>query len=299
MPRNRTRTPSSLAIAAVLISVCPAVAIAAQAQDDDIEEPTPADPLLAGPDVGASAAKLTLVQRDFSGEFQRLDRHPAEAALELVLDHYAVEDMAQADIQAILLERQRVLDDLVVNRLDLLVKLSNGGNERDRAEAIRALRQAMAPIAQKGAFGDRIRQHLPADAAAEHERLQREYTRAATEHRVELLKAEDPGARQRGLRLRAQAIEILVSLGDEVKRAYERTLVQDAERLESLIRMLDLSPEQEGKVRAIVREYGEKTLINKEAKDDDMGRLGVFLRVAAELTPEQRQKLMAYTRGEQ
>lgn len=298
MLRTRNRTPSSLAIAAVLISVCPAVAVAAQTRDEDVEEPVSADPLLAGPSVDSGQTKLTLVERDFSGEFQRLDRHPAEAALDLVLERYAVDESARLAIQAVLLERQRVLDDLVVNRLDLLVKLSNGGNERDRAEAIKALRQAMAPIAQKGALGDRIRRNLPADAAAEHERLQREYTRAAIGHRVELLKAENPGSRQRGLRLRAQAIEILVSLGDEVKRAYERTLVQDAERLESIIRMLDLSPEQEGKVRAIIREYGEKTLINKETEDDEMGRLGVFLRVAAELTPEQRRTLMAYTRGE-
>jgi len=62
--------------------------------------------------------------------------------------------------------------------------------------------------------------------------------------------------------------------------------------------MLKLSPEQEGKVREIIQQYGEKTLLSKEARDDASSRLAVFLEVAAELTREQRRKLLEHVRGE-
>lgn len=288
--RFANRTPTSLAIAAVLMAACPSLAM--QQQDED-------DPsLLSGPAVDAESERATLVRRDFSGEFQRLERHPAEAALDLVRESYAIEQVQSDAIEAILAERRKVLDDLVIDRLDVLIKLANGGNDADRAEAIAVLRRAMAPIMRKGQLGDRIRRHLSVDASSEHQRLEREYLDAAIEDRVALLEAEDGGMGQRGLRLRAQAIEMLVGLGAEVKGAYERTIVQQGQRVDELIALLTLSPEQEGKVRRIIQEYGEKTLLNKEARDDASSRLAVFLEVAAELTPEQRRTLLEHARGE-
>ncbi len=288
--RFANRTPTSLAIAALLMAACPSLAMQ-QEEDDD-------KPLLAGPSVDIQAEHTTLVHRDFSGEFQRLDRHPAEAALDLVRERFAIdEDSAQA-IDAILAERRKTLDDLVVDRLDVLIKLSNGGNDEDRAEAIAVLRQAMGPIARKGQLGDRIRRHLPTDAATEHQRLEREYLEAAIEDRVALLQAEGGTMGERGLRMRARAIEMLVGLGAEVKGAYERTIVQQGQRVDELIALLNLSPDQEGKVRRIIQEYGEKTLLSKEARDDASSRLAVFLEVAAELTPEQRRTLLERARGE-
>lgn len=287
--RFANRTPTSLAIAAVLMAACPSLAM--QHEEDEA-------PLLSGPTVEANAERATLVRRDFSGEFQRLEHHPAEAALDLVREKFTIEEAPSQAIEAILAERRTALDDLVIDRLDVLIKLSNGGNDSDRAEAIAVLRRAMAPIARKGQLGDRIRRHLPTDAATEHQRLEREYLEAAIEDRVALLQAEQAGMGEHGLRLRARAIEMLVGLGAEVKGAYERTIVQQGQRVEELIAMLTLSPEQEGKVRQIIQRYGEKTLLNKEARDDDKSRLAVFLEVAAELTPEQRRTLLEHVRGE-
>ena len=160
MTRSRSRsihrTPTSLGIAAVLMSVCPAFALSDHSQERD-----ETDSLLAGPAIGEETTRPTLVQRDFSGEFQRLDRHPAEAAFDLVIDRYDVDVAGRDAIAAIMHERRMVLDELVIDRLDLLIKLSNGGNERDRARAIAALRQALAPISRRGTLGDRIREHLP------------------------------------------------------------------------------------------------------------------------------------------
>jgi len=225
--RFANRTPTSLAIAAALMAACPALAMQQQDEDDP--------PLLSGPVVDAEAERATLVRRDFSGDFQRLERHPAEAALDLVREiHHLNEEQAKA-IDAILTERRRVLDELVIDRLDVLIKLANGGSDADRAEAIAVLRRAMAPIMRKGQLGDRIRRHLPTDAATEHQRLEREYLDAAIEDRVELLEAENGGMGERGLRLRARAIEMLVGLGAEVKGAYERTIVQQGQRVEELI----------------------------------------------------------------
>ena len=280
--------PTSLAIAAVLMSACPGLAMQ---QDED-------PPLLSGPTVTTANERPTLVRRDFSGEFQRLERHPAEVALDHVLDRYSVDQPTRDAIDSILSERRQALDELVIDRLDLLIKLSNGGNEQDRAEAVRALRQAMAPITRKGRLGDRIRALLPTDAATEHQRLEREYVEATIDDRIALLEAEQMQGADRGLRMRAQAIEMLVGLGAEVRGAYERTLVQKGERLDELLATLKLSPEQDGKVRAIIGQYTEKTLLNKEARDDAQARTNVFLEVAAELTPEQRRTLLKQVRGQ-
>jgi hypothetical protein len=292
LPTNRfaRRTPTSLAIAALLLAACPSLAM--QVEDDDPK------PLLAGPSVDARPDHASLVHRDFSGQFLRLDRHPAEAALDLVRERFAPDEDSVQAIEAILAERRKTLDDLVVDRLDVLIKLSNGGNEDDRAEAIAALRQAMAPIARKGQLGDRIRRHLSAEAATEHQRLEHEYVEAAIEDRVAMLQAEGGAMAERGLRMRARAIETLVGLGAEVKGAYERTIVQQGQRIDELIALLKLSPEQDGKVRRIIQEFGEKTLLSKEARDDASSRLAVFLEVAAELTPEQRRTLLEHARGE-
>ncbi len=291
--RFATRTPTALAIAAVLMAACPSLAM--QQDDDD----TPDKPLLAGPTVGADASKPTLVRYDFSGEFQRLERHPAEAALDLIRERADLDDATQAAIEAILNERRKILDELVIDRLDLLIKLGNGGDDRDRNEAIAALRQAMAPLAVKGPLGERIREHLPADAAKEHERLEKQYVRASVADRLALLEAEDTGERRpRGLRMRAQAIETLVGLGAEVRGAYERTLVQDGQQLETLLNSLNLSPEQDGKVRAIIAQYTDKALLDKKSRENDGTRMAVFLRVAAELTAEQRRTLIESARGE-
>jgi hypothetical protein len=292
MPLNHgrftTRTPTSIAIAAFLVAACPSLAMQQEADEK---------PLLSGPSVD-DQTELTLVNRNFSGEFQRLDRHPAEAAYQLIRSRYAIAPENAAEIEEALQERRTVLDELVIDRLDLLIKFSNGGNDKDWSEAIAAVRKAMAPLAMKGMLGDRIRRHLPSDAAAEHQRLEREYVRAAVADRIELLRAEArDGEVVRGIGLRAHAIETLVGLGAEVKAAYERTLVQEGERLESLISSLNLSPEQEGKVRQIIGEYTDAALADRKTLENDGARLAVFLRVAAELDADQRRILIEYARG--
>lgn len=281
------RRPTSLAIAAVLMSACPTLALP---QDED-------PPLLSGPTVASTDQKPTLVQRDFTGSLTRLERHPAEAALDHVLDRFSIDEPTKEAIEAILSERRMALDELVVDRLDLLIKLSNGGDQADRAESVRALRQALAPITRKGRLGDRIRALLPEQAASEHQRLEAEYVQAAIDDRIQLLSSEQMGGPERGLRMRAQAIEMLVGLGAEVRSAYERTLVQRGEELDALIASLNLSPEQDGKVRAIIQAYTEKALLDKDVREDGTARTNVFLQVAAELTPQQRRKLLDHVRG--
>lgn len=289
MAHKTAHTLTPLALAAVLLSACPGLA---QISED------PPVPILTGPKVNHEQAPATLVRRDFSGILQRLERHPAEAALDLVLESTGIDADRASAIEAVLAERRRVLDDLVIDRLDLLIKLSNGGAEADRAEAMAALREALAPLARGGALGDRIREHLPEPAAREHARLENEYMRAAIEDRRAMLESEVERASQRGIRVRARAIETLVLLGAEVRAAYERTIVLEAQRIEELIALLQLSPEQEGKVRRIIQAYSERTLLDKDARRDDQQRLGVFLEVAAELTPQQRRKLLEHVRGE-
>lgn len=310
---------SALAVAAVLLSACPGLAwpqadvqdsppgpngAPAQADAQDTSQATDrADAqggsgLLAGPSIEHVPAPPTLVQRDFAGRIVRLPGHPAQAAAELLLERNdQVSAPARQAIDAILAERRRALDELVIDRLDLLLALRDSPSQQARGQAIADLRRALAPLASQGDLGQRIRACLPEPLAAEHLRLEQEYRNALVEERLETLRRERPDSPAGLLRLRARAIENLLMLGEELRAAYDRTIVQQGEDFEALLARLALTPEQEGKVRAIVGRYAQRALLDAQVREDRSARVRVFLEVAAELTPDQRRVLLDHVRG--
>lgn len=82
-------------------------------------------------------------------------------------------------------------------------------------------------------------------------------------------------------------------LGDEVKRSYEAMIAEGKERLERVIGELQLTPQQEERVRAIVTEFGQKTKLNPSGGE----RARLFAEIASELTPEQRRRAFDLLRG--
>jgi Spy/CpxP family protein refolding chaperone len=83
---------------------------------------------------------------------------------------------------------------------------------------------------------------------------------------------------------RAMAMQ-LDTLRFEIQRSVERVTGERRDRMDSIVRELDLTPEQEAKVTALLRQRGEAM-----RNDDPAARREIMRAIAEELTPEQREK---------
>lgn len=74
----------------------------------------------------------------------------------------------------------------------------------------------------------------------------------------------------------------------EIRRSIERVTGERRSRIDEVVSSLGLSPEQEGKVRAIIRDHSAKI---RESENPRLARMEMMRALQAELTPEQRQTL--------
>jgi hypothetical protein len=247
---------------------------------------------LAGPAVGAqagTAAKPTLVQRDFGGTLVRLDVPPAEAAVKLI----ELDPPTRARVDAILLARSALLDELVTNNLELLAQLQGaraGGGEDQTRAAMKQLMDKAEPLRARGPLIDELAAVLPADKAAQARSLTEEYMRAAISQRME----KASGGKALSVRERARAMreaareEALAMIGQEIRRSYERTVGQRSSDFEALLKDLGVTPEQESKIRKIVQD----AFLANYGKTSADERTKAFWSVYAELNDEQRQRVV-------
>lgn len=270
---------------------------AAPAQPTSAPAATPADPApLKGPSATTPDAKPSLVRRDFSGKIIRLDMQPAEAAVQLL--NLGEPDRAKVD--AILLDRSKILDQIVTDNLELLVKLQGAresGNAQLLAQLTRDLADKAAPLAKRGPLATELMGVLPKAQGDELKRLVQEYFKAIVDEDLAKPASErEPSdmsapARDNGPDSRARAMrnEVLAMTGVEIKRAYDRTIGSQARDFDQMIRDLNLTPEQESKVRQLVGESFQKTY----GKATPQERSRVFWKVYEVLDPAQKQALIA------
>lgn len=84
-------------------------------------------------------------------------------------------------------------------------------------------------------------------------------------------------------------------LGIEIRRSIERVTGERLDRIDMLTKVLDLTPEQQGKVREILRRGSEAV---RNARDRRAARREMMQSLAAELSPEQREKLREFMGAE-
>lgn len=237
---------------------------------------------LRGPAVETKVAPVTLIERDFQGNMRRLDVPAEEAALsKLVLS-----ESEKQGTERILTERAAVLDGIVGGNIELLLRLSTAkeaGNRTELQKVIKELFKALEPLRQRGKLVDELAGELTESNAAELRRLTREYW-------MHVIDEEHAKAPKGTRRAEIQTRELLTAVGMEVKRAYETRISGKQEELEQLITELELTPEQEGKVRAIALDFAQKSLL----KPTGAQKRELFLRLNKELTPAQRMKLLKH-----
>jgi hypothetical protein len=264
------------------------------------DQPAPAkdETPLKGPTVATPSARPTLVQRDFAGKVIRLEMSPAEAAVKLL----KLDDATRAKVDAVIQERSALLDKIVTDNLELLVKLQGARENPDQKEygrLTRELAEKSTPLAQRGALAVELAGVLPADANTELKRLIQEYWKAIVDEdtakpasqrepsemdQPPSAPASDPAAKREAMR-----DEVRKMTGLEVKRAYERTIGARARDFDALIKDLNLSPEQESKIRKIVGDSFQKTYGKETAQE----RSRIFWLVYQALDADQQKALIA------
>ncbi len=271
------RTAAFTLIAAVGLS---ALAPAASAQSDTTDAP------LSGPRVTPRDAEPTLVERDFGGRLKRLEADPVLAAL----DKLTLDADTRARVDAVIAERNAIVDRLVQDHFKTIVELHNArqADERDKVrELLRELAGYARPLLSRGSLADEVRPLLPEDQRQQFSSMLSEYRSAALTDRMG---GGDTGPAMS--RAQAATTELLTGFGQEIKRAYDRTFNARKAEFDKLLETLNLTPEQDAKVRGIVVDQFQKSQGQSSPRD----RRRMFMQIYRVLDAEQRSTLMARLR---
>jgi hypothetical protein len=279
------------------------------------------DDAMRGPSVKESPKPLTLVKRDMSGNLERLDARPEQAAIGL-LGLSAEEKKAP---EKVLTDRFTAVTKLLQEHYDLFLKLQGARQSGAKPSEVRPLMREMHDYAQPlldNPLEDQVEATLPEGKRAEFGRLVDEYKR--------VIAAEEPGGmgagngtgggKGRGTgegagkdEMKPDAPSVGKAPGNgpipprvemnllmrEMGRALNAMVTERKERLAELLKAVDATPEQEGQITAIVRAAAESNRAAgagiKERTPEE--KLAVWEKIMAVLTPEQRAKAREMRRG--
>lgn len=224
-------------------------------------------PILKGPSVAEQRAPSSLIEKDFAGKIRRLEVTPEEAAVERL----TLSTEAREKVATVLHARWAIIDKAVKENVESLLRFDAARRTGDRREMVALLRkfaQELKPLRDRGTLREEIRGVLPEDQRADFDWMCDEYTEAliAEAQQEAQSKGEPSGDTQARIR------EGLLVIGQELKRSYDRLVTGGQRELEEAIKLLDLTPEQEGEVRRLVSQFAADTKLNP--------------------TPEQRRKLL-------
>jgi hypothetical protein len=260
------------------------------------------------------AASRTLVRREFDGRLIRLDVRPEQAALDLL-------DLTPAQREAtgkILAERFAACTRMATDNYELFLALqaarqggaggppgpsqagaTGAGQSGERAQLmslVRRFREAGQHLLTPS-LADTLSAALDAERARGLHQLCDEYIRALADEDTATRSPDAQGApggqpRQGPLAARVRVETNL--LIREVARSFGSLVASRRDRTEELLKAIEPeSPEQEAKIRATIRTMGEKGGLTPT--NEQRGEL--IRAVMAELSPEQRRRLLAHLRG--
>ncbi|MFN9133040.1 MAG: hypothetical protein ACK5XO_10220 [Phycisphaerales bacterium] len=245
--------------------------------------PGEGEPSLGGPKVAPGADRPTIVERDVTGKVKVLEISPPEAAL----TRLKLDDATREKVDRILAERAKLLDVLVRDNLLLLVELDGArqAGDQDRVrEGLRTLTEASEPLRRRGRLLTELQAALPKEQGEQLRTMIGEYMQARIADEQAAASAE--GASFDGRRFLTE--ETLRTVGNEVRRSYERVVGQAAADFDALLQELALSPEKEAEVRSAVMDLNSRYA----GKVPSAEYARVYLKVYSQATPEQRQVLL-------
>lgn len=231
----------------VLVCVCSIVALAGVASGRG--EPGGSD-LLRGPGAPASEPARTLVERDASGKVKRLEVTPEEAAVDLIKP--SLDEAARGRVESILAERAARWDAFTRENYREIVELSNGGKGPEKVRAVMAMLARAPELRDMDGLRTRLAEAMPSEQAEAFRGLLDGYRKAVGDE----IRAEAAASGVGAQKLVAE--EAFRSFGREIKRSFEREASMGQARLEAGMKALNLSPDDELKVRNILIEHAQK-----------------------------------------
>ncbi|MEZ6232815.1 MAG: hypothetical protein R3B68_01380 [Phycisphaerales bacterium] len=282
-PTRRSRTPA-LAAHALLISLCGSPVLA-QPGDTAPDQADP--PILRGPSVEPAAHADSLIRLAYDGRVQRLeDIRPEVAALEL-LD---LSDQTRAALDALIQERAAFLDQAVLEHYDILLELYAAFGAGEQGEVARLYMEFaghLQPLFEGGGLARQLAREMPRTQAREYARLLRDYYQAVAQDALDHPDAARGTAANLQEATRNERIGVLLQ---EVGRSFSRIVQQKTQQLEEVLAALRLEPDREAEIRALVEEIAQDFGLNPTESE----KREIFARVMGELTPAERQRLMAW-----
>jgi hypothetical protein len=161
-------------------------------------------------------------------------------------------------------------------------------DESQRA-TVREFFQAVAPLREQEPLVDHFAAALPEAKRETYRALVREWNEAQDESQQR--RRRGPGGQ--GSRGPARGAD-MAAIRIEMRAAYDRGVADRTQRLDSLIDRLELTPEQEGEVRRMVREFGEAN----GREPTQAQRAELFREILALLEPEQRRAALERLRAD-
>ncbi len=275
-----------------------ALALLAGAAAAQIAPPAPQPPDLSGPQVQPQAAEATLIRQSLdTGMIIRLETTPEEAALDLV----GLNPQEREAVDKVLTERGAVLDKIVADNIPRLLKfqgLRQSDTPRERMQALTELARAMQPMEEYNkSHGTLLRQVsglIAPEKAAKVQQLVGDYRRAimaeADATYPQDPKHDTPEKRQSALRGR----EMLLSVGADLRRSYDRQIAAKTAALNDLIAKLNLTPQQEGQVRTYASDFAQLAAAGKPTPEQ---RREFFQKVFTVLDDNQKLAMLSELYG--
>lgn len=257
-------------------------------------------------DAAEAMARATIVQRGADGRLERVQAHPAEAAVMLL----PMNDATRARVEDVIVARAAGFDAIVrENLLDIaaLGAAAQAGQQEQVMASLRALGPKLAPLMRPGAFERELGDALSAPQRERLGAMVNEYLSAVAEEDAadaaamagqEAAPAAEPGRGRRGglgggagrgggAFMGPHAQEMRRVMGEEIKAAYGRVIGQRVKEFDGFLSDLALEPETEGRVRQIFMDVFTRNN-GKENRADTMLAL---VQVNALLSPEEWQRL--------
>ncbi len=229
----------------------------------------------------------SIVQRDFQGRLKKLEENPALAALAKV----SLTPEERERVDRVIGERAAAIDTIVRDNLRLVVEFVTAKQAGESAEASalqsRVLEKAM-PFIRRGPLVNELRAALPEEKYSALRGMVDEYHRALTADRAAdpLMAGKQKDENKLGSMVAAGAEGFVA----EARASFQRIVNGGGQEFEALIKMLALTPQQEGRVRQIATDLFSKTY----GMPTKMQQIKVFLDIYAELDVEQRHRLADY-----
>lgn len=226
-----------------------------------------------------TAKGKTLVQRDADNKLKRIDIAPEEAAIQIM----DLDPAERERCNKIFVERAAILDEIIMKNFNLLGKLHTALQAGDK-EAISKAYSAFTPklerLSDRGRLEDELKPELRMDHVPEFQRLVAEYRQALIQDGIREVKAEGKEAVPQSIANR----EMLIATGEQIRRAYDRTVSTKVADFDPILAKLSLKPEQATKIRGLTADFAQKHAGNAAPEQ----KRELVMQMLKEMEPDQR-----------